>query len=183
MMKIEFSQEAIEALRYWRFRHPDPRVQVRMEALYLRSQGMYTRDITRLCGISKASFHRYLKAYVTGGIERLKEIEHYRPQSDLANHRSTIDAYFREHPPATVAEAAAKIKELTGIERKPTQVRQFLKGLGMKPRRVGMIPAKADAEDQETFKKNSWSHGEQKRRRATGLSSSSMPPILSSLHF
>ena len=159
MIKIEFSQEAIEALRYWRFHHPDPRVQLRMEAISLRSQGINNRDIIRLCGISKASFHRYLEAYVTGGIEKLKEIDHYRPQSELAKHRTTIEAYFREHPPATVSEAAAKLKELTGIERKPTQVRQFLKSLGMRSIKVGMIPAKADVEVQEEFKKRVWSRG------------------------
>jgi transposase len=64
---------------------------------------------------------------------------------------------FSDQPPATAAEAAARIKELTGIERKPTQVRQFMKSLGMKPLKVGMIPAKADPKAQETFKKSSWS--------------------------
>jgi transposase len=73
----------------------------------------------------------------------LKHIEHYRPQSQLAKYRVTIEGYFQQHSPATVAEAAAKIEELTGIVRKPTQVRQFLRSLGMKPRKMGMIPAKA----------------------------------------
>jgi hypothetical protein len=36
-----------------------------MEALYLRSQRVVAREIPRLCGMSKASFHRYLQAYVT----------------------------------------------------------------------------------------------------------------------
>ena len=159
MITINFSAADIEALRYWRFQHPDPRVQVRMEALYLRSQRVAHEDILRLCGISKASFHRYLKAYVPGGIEELKHIDHYRPQSQLAPYRSTLEAYFREHPPATVVEAGAKITELTGIARQPTQVRQFLKALGMKPRKVGMLPAKADVDAQEAFKKTVWSPG------------------------
>jgi transposase len=153
MIKIIFTEEDITALRSWRFQHPDPRVQVRMEALYLRSQGVANAEILRLCGVSKASFHRYLKTYVAGGVEQLKCIDHYRPRSELANHRTTLEAYFQEHPPATVAEAAAKIAELTGIGRKPTQVRQFLRALGMKPMKVGMIPAKADVEAQEVFKK------------------------------
>ena len=68
MINIIFNEEDISALRYWRFQHPDPRVQVRMEALYLRSQGVANAEILRLCGISKASFHRYLKAYMAGGI-------------------------------------------------------------------------------------------------------------------
>jgi transposase len=137
-----------------------------MEAIYLKSQGMKNCSIIQLCRISKASYHRYLKAYITGGIEKLKEIDHYHPQSILVSHCTTIEAYFREHPPATVAEAAAKIKELTGIERKPTQVGLFLKKLGMKPVKVGMIPAKADAEAQEDFKKKVWSRGWKKPKLA-----------------
>jgi transposase len=153
MINIIFTEEDIRALRYWRFRHPDPRVQVRMEALYLRSQGVANAEILRLCGISKASFHRDLKAYMAGGITQLKHIDHYRPHSELTHDRTTLEAYFQQHPPATVAEAAAKIAELTGIVRKPTQVRQYLRALGMKPRKVGMIPAKADVAAQEAFKK------------------------------
>jgi transposase len=153
MINIIFNEEDISALRYWRFQHPDPRVQVRMEALYLRSQGVANAEILRLCGISKASFHRYLTAYIAGGITQLKRIDHYRPHSELTNHRTTLEAYFHQHPPATVAEAAAKIAELTGLVRKPTQVRQYLRALGMKPMKVGMLPAKADVEAQEAFKK------------------------------
>jgi transposase len=130
-----------------------------MEALYLRSQGVVTRDIPRLCGISKASFHRYLKAYATGGFEQLRHIEPRRPHSALHRHRAAIEAEFRQRPPATVAEAAARIEALTGIARKPTQVRQLLKALGMQPRKVGMLPAKADVDAQEAFKKTSWSRG------------------------
>ena len=159
MIKITFSEADIAALRYWRFQHPDPRIQVRMEALYLRSQRVPTRDIPRLCGISKASVHRSLQAYATGGLEPLKHLEPRQPRSALHQHRATIDAEFRQRPPATVAEAAARIAALTGIARKPTQVRQFLNALGMPPRNVGMLPAKADIEAQETCKKTVWSLG------------------------
>lgn len=172
MIKIKFSEADSEALRYWRFQHPDPRVQVRMEALYLRSQRVANSDILRLCGISKASFHRHLKAYVTGGIEQLKHCEPRQPRSALYQHRTTIEAELQQRPPATVAEAAARIEALTGIARKPTQVRQFLKALGMKPRKVGMIPAKADVEAQEAFKKKS----------GTALSGSADGPARRLLH-
>ena len=159
MITLHFSDADLAALRYWRFHHPDPRVQVRMEALYLRSQGVANRDIPRLCGISNASFHRYLTAYATGGLARLQHFEPRRSRSLLHQHRPTIEADFQQRPPATVAEAAARIAALTGVTRKPTQVRQFLKALGMKPRNVGMIPAKADVEAQEAFKKTLWSRG------------------------
>jgi len=159
MITLNFSAEDIDALRYWRFQHPDPRVQVRMEALYLRSQRIANKDVLRLCGISKASLHRDLKAYVTGGIEPLKPIDHDRPQSQLASYRSTLEASCWEPPPATVVEAGAKLTERTGIARQPTQVRQFLKALGLKPRKVGMLPAKADVDAPEAFKQPVWRPG------------------------
>ncbi len=62
MLKIPFSEANIKALRYGRFHHPDPRVQVRVEALYLRSPGVTNSESIRRCGSSKASCHRYLHA-------------------------------------------------------------------------------------------------------------------------
>ena len=88
-----------------------------------------------------------------------------RPQSELAEHRQSLETYFEEHPPATVNEAAAKIEEITGIRRGPTQVRNFLNSLGLRPRKVGMIPAKADVEEQDRFKKKNWNRD--CRRRGT----------------
>ena len=101
MINLTFRETDIEALRSWRFHHPDPRLQVRMEAIYLRSQRVANGDIPRLCGISKASFHRYLHAYVTGGIEPLKHLEPHRPRSAPHPYRATSKAEFREHPPGT----------------------------------------------------------------------------------
>jgi transposase len=158
MIKITCTEAEITALRPWRFHHPDPRIQRRMEALYLRSQGVPNRDILRWCGISKASFHRYLTAYVTGGMEPLKHREPRPLRSALHRHRQPLEADCQQRPPATVAAAAARIEALRGIARKPTQVRQFLKALGMPPRKVGMIPAKADVEAPETYKKTLWNH-------------------------
>jgi transposase len=159
MIKITFREADIAALRYWRLQHPDPRLQVRMEALYLRGQGVANGDIPRRCGIANASVHRYLKAYATGGLEPLKHLEPRQPRSALHQHRATRDAECRQRPPATVAEAATRIETLTGIARKPTPVRQFLKARGMQPRKVGMLPAKADVDAQATVKKTLWSLG------------------------
>jgi transposase len=68
-----------------------------------------------------------------------------------------LAAAFQPYPPATVTAAAARIAARTGIVRKPPQVRQFLRSLGMKPLKVGMSPAKADVGAQETVKKKAWS--------------------------
>jgi len=155
MIKIEFTEEEKKILKYERYHHPHPRVQRKMEALWLKSQGESHQRIAQLTGVSINIITQYVKDYKAGGIEKLKEINVYRPQSELVTHQQTIESYFRDHPPATVKEAMAVIEKLTGIKRSEKQVWKFLTKLGLKRRKVGMIPSKADINEQETFKKNS----------------------------
>ncbi len=152
MAKIEFSTEEKEALDYERYHHPHPRVRRKMEALWLKSQGLKHQEICRLASLSNSTLCRYLKEYRDGDLEKLKEINFYKPESEMAQHTSQIKAYFREHPPATIKEAMAKIEALTGIKRSEPQVEKFLKSIGMKCRKVGMLPAKADPDKQAEFK-------------------------------
>ena len=118
-----------------------------------QSQGVAHSEISRLTGISSTTLTSYLRGYQEGGIEALQTVRFYRPQSELQVHQGTLEAYFREHPPASAKQAMATIETLTGVRRRPNRVRLFLKHLGLKCRKVGMIPAKADVAVQETFKK------------------------------
>lgn len=155
MFKIEFSEAEKEALNYERYNNPDPRVRQKMEALWLKSHGLPHHQIAEIAAISQNTLCNYLNEYKEGGIERLKQVNFYRPESELEEHRTTIEAHFREHPPTTINEAVAQIETLTGIKRSPTQVRQFLKKIGMKRLKVGLIPDKADPDKQQEFKKKS----------------------------
>jgi len=73
MIKIEFTPEEIDALEYERYHHPEPKVQKKMEALYLKSQGVAHQEICRLGRISEPTLVVYLKQYQAGGIEQLKK--------------------------------------------------------------------------------------------------------------
>ena len=152
MDRGEFSTAERDALQYWRFHHPRPQVQRKMEVLYLRSQGVSVAEVCRLCAIAPSTYGRYLRAYRSGGIAKLQADPGSRRPSELADYRVPIAEEFRQRPPASVAEAAQRIAQRTGLKRGPTQVRQFLKSVGMKPRKVGQIPAKADVAAQATFK-------------------------------
>ena len=153
MIRVAFTEEQLKQLHYGRFHHPHPRVQLKMEALLLKSQNLPHRQICRLLSISENTLRAYFRDFLAGGVEKLKELNFYKPESDLAEHRATLEAYFQEHPPATVKEAAAKIAELTGVCRGLTQVRQFLRSIGLRRLKVGFVPAKADVAEQERFKK------------------------------
>jgi transposase len=153
MLKVEFTAEEIQRLDYERYHHPHPRVQRKMEAVYLKALGLPHHEISRIAGIGENTLRSYLREYQAGGIERLKEIRFRRPGSALLAHQTSLEAYFRGHPPGSAKEAAAKIEELTGIKRSPNRVRILMKRLGMGRYKVGMIPAKAEVEKQATFKK------------------------------
>lgn len=55
MTRLEFSPEMIAELDCQRYHHPHPRVQQKMEVLYLKSQDVAHQEIPRLCQISSPS--------------------------------------------------------------------------------------------------------------------------------
>lgn len=151
MITIDFTEEEIKALEHERFYGSHPRIRRKAEAVYLKSQGLRHKEICRLVRISAKTLITYLRDYQAGGLEKLRELNFYKPKSELAKYKEIIKKYFRKNPPATSKEAAAKIQELTGIKRSPNQVARFMKSIGMKFRKVGHIPAKADIEKQKQF--------------------------------
>lgn len=166
---FRLSDEEIERLRVERFEHPDPRIQLKMEVLLLKSHGLWNQQIMSIAGVSENTIRKYMREYEQGGIEGLKEYRWNMPQSELEPHRQMLQEYFEQHPPATVAEAAAAIEKLTGIKRKLTQVRRFLRSMGLRPRKVGSIPAKADPKKQETFKQEALEPQLEQARRGSRL--------------
>ena len=128
MTRITFSEEDQQTLHKERFEHPHPRVQQRMEVLWLISQGLVYPEAARLAGVSEATVDRYVALYRHGGLEALREWHWGKSStSELLEHRDSLEESFRRNPPHTVAEARQRIKEETGIARGPTQVRAFLK--------------------------------------------------------
>lgn len=151
MLKIEFSREEIEALHYQRFHHPHPRVQLKMEVVYLKSQDLPHQEICRLTRLTGNTVRAYLRQYHEGGLQRLKQVDFHQPHSQLMSYRESLEQHLNQHPPATIKQARAMIAQQTGIERSPTQIREFLLKLGIKCRKVGQIPANADPEQQANF--------------------------------
>ena len=127
MTRVTFSEADQQALHKERFEHPHPRVQQRMEVLWLISQGLVYPQAARLAGVSEATVDRYVAVYRQGGLDALREFNWGNSTSELLEHRDSLEESSRQNPPHTVAEACQRIKDETGIERGPTQVRAFLK--------------------------------------------------------
>lgn len=151
MIQITFSKTETDQLYEQKMNHPHPRVRQVMEALYLKALGLPHQEICRITRISAKTLRSYLRRYQNGGIEALKQLNFYQPQSELMAHEAEIRQAFEEKPPATAKEARSRIEALTKVNRGLSQIRVFMKKIGLKLRKVGQIPAKVDVAQQKEF--------------------------------
>jgi transposase len=136
-----FPEATIEAIARDRYQHPDPRVQQRMEILWLKSRNQTHGNIAELANVSRSTVQRTLRIYAAEGLDGIRSFGWKGQPSALAPHRAALEEEFRQHPPHTTHEAARRIEELTGLRRKLSRVRAFLKNdLGMKCLKVAPIP-------------------------------------------
>ena len=156
MITLTVTPNDIDELNYLRFYHPDPTVMKRCETVYLKAKNLKTGQIRELTGFDVKTIRTHIKLYKNGGIEALKHHDPHRPKSELDEHKLSIEQEFKQRPPASSKEAGERIFELTGVRRGNTQVKAFMKRLGLKFRKPGGIPAKANLVEQDEFlKKNS----------------------------
>ena len=125
--QFEFSPETVEEINYQRYNHLAPVVQRRMDAIRLKAYGMLHKQIAQIIGITENTLRDYFELYEQGGIEKLKEIHYYQPESELKEHVVSLETYFREHPPVTIKQAQHEVEVITGVVRSETQIREFLK--------------------------------------------------------
>lgn len=153
MIPIDFTDEQIEQLRRERFDHPHPRVQRKMEGVLLKAKGFLVKDICDVVGCSANTLRSWLRDYQKGGVEALKRWDSGGTTSELDSHTDAICEHLQANPPHTIAEARDAIEQLTGVRRSHTQVGVYLKRIGLKRLKAGSLPAKADPQAQEDFKK------------------------------
>jgi transposase len=140
MREIHFSEADVQAIAYERYHHPDPRVQRHLEVLWLKHHGLPHERIATLAGCSRRTVQRTLSEYATGGLERLRQAPTRETASALDDQRLCVEEAFRAQPPRSVKEAQHRIEQRTGLRRGLTQVRHFLRRLGLAPRKVAAIP-------------------------------------------
>jgi transposase len=136
-----FPEAVVEAIARDRYHHPDPRVQQRMEILGLKSKNQDHGDIAERAHVSRSTVQRTLRIYAAKGLDGIRSFGWKGQPRALTPHTATIEEAFRQHPPHTAHDAARRIEELTGVRRKVSRVRKFMKDdLGMKCLKVAPIP-------------------------------------------
>lgn len=126
-IQLELTQETLKEIHYHRYNHPVPLVQRRMEALWLKGHGLPHAQIAELVGVTENTIREYFELFREGGLEKLKELNYYVPDSKLNAYVTSLEVHFRDHPPASIKEAQSEIETITGVKRSETQVAEFLK--------------------------------------------------------
>src|SRR5262249_52267278 len=139
-LRVQLNEEEQQIVNEERISHPNERIRERMLVLWLLHNGVTRQKAAEIVGVGRATVQRFVAAFRDGGLDGLRRWDPNRPESDMAAFRESIRKSLEEQPARTVAEAGERIFQLTGLRRSPTQVRKFLKGLGLKFQRVRMIP-------------------------------------------
>lgn len=137
---VQLTESEQQLVRHERFHHPHPGIQRRFEVIWLLHCGQLQAQVCQIAGVSLKTVDRILRDYSERGLDGVRRWDCTGPTSKLQAHAATLEQMFRDHPPRTIAEAAELIEQATGIRRGPTQVRAFLKRLGLKWRRIGAVP-------------------------------------------
>jgi transposase len=139
-LRVQLTEEEQHTVNEERTFHPNERIRERMLVLWLLHSGVTRRKAAAIVRVGRATVQRYVAAYRDGGLDGLRRWDPNRPESEMAAYRAVIRESFERQPVHTVAEACEQIYQLTGLRRGPSQVRKFLKGLGLKFQRVRVIP-------------------------------------------
>ena len=127
MREFIFGDDVLAEVRRGRARHPHPRVQQKMNVLWLKAKGLTHERIAELADVSVRTVQRVLTEYLDGGLGAVRQTRWEGKHAELDDHAPALEDHFVEHPPRSAREAQAEIERLTGVRRGLTQVREFLK--------------------------------------------------------
>jgi transposase len=101
--------------------------------------------------VSMRAVSNYIAEFREGGLSATVEDRAYTPESSLEPYLGELEKSFREKPVGCAKQARARIAKLTGLTLSPSQVRRVMLSMGMRYRKAGQIPGKADGQKQMDF--------------------------------
>ena len=127
---------------------------VKLLVLRMHREGVAHGVIARAVSRHPNTITAYLREYSEGGLPASLEDRAYKPSSALEPFLPCLRGAFTVVPPSTAKESVARIATHTGITLSEEQARRLMKRLGMRYRKSGSIPGKADPQLQFEFLRN-----------------------------
>jgi transposase len=155
MLTLEVLAKDIPLLKYEKYSNSLLTVQKRAEIILLLATQphLQRREVASIVDVDRDTVTNSIKLYTTLGIEGLL-LTHFKGQNSVLNaHKDVLEAYFEKNPPLSTTQAIVSIKELTQLERSPSQVRNWMRKAGMNYQKTAQIPAKADPVKQQQWLK------------------------------
>jgi transposase len=152
LTKLELSSEELHKLNYERYHYPCPVVQKRLHSIYIKAvSGLSNEKVCSLTGAHRNSLREWIQIYEQNGFDALLQVSYGTNISLLENEAAGIKELFMKQPPRSITEAGLKIKELTGIERSHTRLREFMKRHKFQFLKTGHVPAKVNTTEQKSW--------------------------------
>ena len=127
------------------------KTRIKLLVIRMHHEGAKHGFIAKVLNLHGNTITNHLKEYSGGGLTVVVEDRYYRPSSCLEPFLACLTCSLRAAPVADASQAVARIEALTGIRLSESQARRFMKRIGMKVRKTGSIPAKADGQMQFEF--------------------------------
>jgi transposase len=154
MISIEFSEQDLTNIDE---ACDDPtlpeKIKRKLMCLKMHQQKVRNGAIASILNITANTVTSYIKEFHEQGISATLEDKAYRPASSLTPFLNCLECSFKALPPKDISEAMIRIYNLTGVQLRRTQTRNALHALGLKYRKTGVIPGKADPQLQFDFLK------------------------------
>jgi len=138
--KVDLTESEIAVVLEERHSHPNRSIRERMNVVWMLHKGAGREEAANFTGVSRSTVQRVVRTFRQNRLDGVRKWEASGPVSEMEPFREIIRKSLEERPARTVAEAAERIAELTGLERKPTQVRKFLKDMGFSWKRSRAVP-------------------------------------------
>ncbi len=120
----------------------------------MHDEGAKHGFIAKVLNLHANTITNHLKEYDKDGLSGTLEDRYYRPVSSLEPFLQCIKCSFRITPVADAKQAVVRIESISGIRLSESQVRRFMKSIGMKVRKACSIPGKANPQLQFEFYTN-----------------------------
>jgi transposase len=117
--------------------------------IYLRAKGYSRCEIADIARVDEDTVTNHVKIFAGSGLQGLLKANYYKPKSQLEPYVEELKKLFEKNPPHTVNHAIELIFEQTGVCLKHSACQAFLKKMGMKCRRCGLVPGKANDDKEQ----------------------------------
>lgn len=142
MITLELSEQQLDELYEGLSSNGHPSARKRCLTVYLRAKGYPRETVADIARVDPDTVTHHVKSYADGGLQSLLKDRYRQPESQLEPYAEDLKAVFKKKTPHTVNQAIEMIFEQTGIRLKHSACQAYLKKLGLKCRRCGLMPGK-----------------------------------------